>query len=152
MCCASYVYGMIHFRGDTTFSCSSRLFQTYSYPSESFGVAFHLSLGSWKQVTVSLASKICGKVQVKHGKKSTEILQLPWASHLPLRLIYRRKQKGALIRNSCWGSGARIKIRKALSLCFSSLSLAGHREQLVHKCAVLLQSVSRRIQHMKSLI
>lgn len=64
---ASYIYVMMHFRGVTVFSVL-RGCPTYSYPSELFGVAFHLSLRSWKQAAVSLANKNHGKVQIKLGK------------------------------------------------------------------------------------
>lgn len=63
---ASYIYGIIFYHIPTFF----KTVPTYSSPSELFGVAFHLSLGSWKQAAVSLETKNHGKIQIKVGKNS----------------------------------------------------------------------------------
>lgn len=62
--CIVQVTFMTCFRGDAMLLCSLRLL----HPSESFGIALHLSLGSCKQAAVSLARKKHGKVQIKLGK------------------------------------------------------------------------------------
>lgn len=93
----SYIYGVIHFGGVLVFF---KAVPAYSYPSESFGVAFHLSLGSWKQAAVSLASKNHGKVQIQLGKNPGRSCSFSGLAAYLWGWIYRGRQKGAPIKSS----------------------------------------------------